>query len=636
MDMQTFFYGNCFDAYEYFGAHKSKGRGKRGYDFRVYAPRAVKVELCGDFSDWKPLPMERDSQGVHMAHVPSAKPGMTYKYLIHRDDGRQVYKCDPYGLQMELPPRTASVIPEDLKSYKYHDQKWMDERDTNFGKPLNIYELHFGSWRTKEDGSWYQYDELPELLIPYLKENGYTHIEILPLSEHPLYASWGYLTSCYFSVTARYGTPKQFMKFVDECHQNGIGVIMDFVPVHFITDDFSLQTFDGYPLYEYESRDIAYSEWGSCNFNMFKDEVRSFLKSAANIWFDYYHVDGLRMDAISNLIYWQGNEGRGTNGGALYTIRGINYGLKNMYKGIMLIAEDSSSFPKVTAPVEYEGLGFDYKWDMGWMNDTMKFFKLAPWERKNNYNIITFSMWYFYNEKYILSLSHDEVVHGKATILQKMWGNYEEKFKQARTLYTYMMTHPGKKLNFMGNEIGQFREWDEKREQDWFMRDYPKHDMFYHFIQDLNQMYLTNPALYETDYDDRCFKWLEIETVEECVYVYERDTVDKRNRIITAMNMQNVHHKEIKVGVDEPLILKELMNTDDVKYDGPGNVNGTIETKKEEYKGHPYSFTIQLGHYASCVFEAIPKEESEEEKTETEKSGETTKESAVSCSQKTL
>ncbi|MDE6101642.1 MAG: glycogen-branching enzyme, partial [Ruminococcus sp.] len=380
--------------------------------------------------------------------------------------------------------------------------------------PMNIYEVHLGSWRKKPENKrkkddkdgWYNYSEIADMLIEYVLEYGYNFIELMPISEHPSDESWGYQITGFFAPTSRYGTPTQLMELVDKCHKKGIGVIVDFVPVHFAVDHYALTEYDGTHLYEFPDLEAGYNEWGSRNFIHSKGEVRTFIQSAANYWLDVYHFDGLRMDAIRNMIYWQGNEHRGENRSAIEFLKNMNYGLKTRHPSAIISAEDSSSYPRVTAPVSDGGLGFDYKWCLGWMHDSLEYMQTAPIYRSGNYHKMTFAMLYFYNERFILPLSHDEVVHGKATITQKMSGDYEDKFPQARTFYMFMMTHPGKKLNFMGNEIGQLREWDEKREQDWEMLKYPMHDSFREYIKALNKIYLKYNALHYY-YDPTNFMW---------------------------------------------------------------------------------------------------------------------------------
>ena len=419
MKLQEFYEGQAFDAYEYFGAHEEKD----GVMFRTYAPGASKVTVFGEFNQWteeEMIPLEKS--GVYELKCEWAKVGMMYKYVIYTKEGWRVEHCDPYGFGMELRPNSASYIV-DLSEYRFHDEVWMKNRDKNYNRPLNIYEVHLGSWRTneKDENGWYRYHEIADKLIAHAKENGYTHLEFLPLSEHPADCSWGYQNTGYFSPTSRYGTARDLMELVDKCHQAGIGVIMDFVPIHFATDYYGLAKYDGTELYEYVQSDVTDSEWGTRNFDYSRREVCCFLQSAANYWLKEYHFDGIRMDAISRAIYWQGEPDRGVNPCALTFMKNMNAGLQKLHPTAMLIAEDSTTFLKVTAPVEYDGLGFDYKWDLGWMNDTLNYFKTPPKERPEHYYKLKFSMDYFYNELYLLALSHDEVVHGKATIIQKMW-----------------------------------------------------------------------------------------------------------------------------------------------------------------------------------------------------------------------
>ncbi len=620
--MERFLSGNAFDAYDYFGVHEASKNGVNGYIFRVYAPRAARVCLMGDFSEWKPVDMRRDEHGVYSCFCGNAVEGQMYKYVITAADGTVTEKSDPYAFRMELPPATASVIYSPDR-FRYTDSDWVKKRSDLYNEPLNIYEVHLGSWVTKKEvgdeaTERFSYSELIPRLIPYLKVNGYTHVEIMPLAEHPFSGSWGYQCSGFFSATARYGNPDGLMRFVDICHRSGIGVIFDFVPVHFAADSSFMHLFDGSPLYEYDSIDMMYNEWGSCNFCHSKPIVSSFLLSAADFWVKKYHADGLRMDAISNMIYWQGNSARGVNKDAVDFLRRLNSGLHSRYGNVLLMAEDSTNYLKVTAPVEYDGLGFDYKWDMGWMNDTLDFFKLHPADRKYHYHKITFSMAYFYNELYLLALSHDEVVHGKATVLQKMWGDYEVKFPQCRTLYMYMYTHPGKKLNFMGNELGQLREWDENRQQDWLLLKYPLHDSFHRFVRELSMLYKNSPSLHDGEYNSNCFKWLEADAAEECVYAYQRSGGGQV--FIIVMNVSDRAYENFRIGCYEKYYLKELINSDDYIYSGGGMVNeGIIEAEECGYKGKPYSFRLKLAPFGSVMFEtSLEAPEKSEKQSETE------------------
>lgn len=602
MNIQDFYIGKSFNAYEFFGAHKIGNK----ILFRVYAPNAAKVSLVGEFNDWQEEEMEQQYQsGIYSITSENARVGMMYKYCIHTRDGQVVYHCDPYGFAMELRPNSASYIV-DLEEYKFSDDEWMNKRDKCYNKPLNIYEIHMGSWMKKNDetynNGWYRYNEIADRLINYVKENGFTHIEIMPLCEHPVDCSWGYQNTGFFSPTSRYGTNKELKELIDKCHKANVGVILDFVPIHFAVDDYGLAKFDGTELYEYPHKDVGASEWGTCNFIHSRGEVCSFLQSAANYWLKEYHFDGLRMDAISRAIYWQGNPARGVNSCAINFIRNMNVGLHKLHPTAMIIAEDSTAYPKVTAPVEYNGLGFDYKWDLGWMNDTLEYFKISPKERPNHYYKLTFSMEYFYNELFLLPFSHDEVVHGKATIIQKMWGDYEDKFKQCRALYMYMYTHPGKKLNFMGNEIAQFREWDEKREQDWQLIKISLHDAFNKYIKRLNEVYDNYEALYKNEYDSSYFKWLEVNAPEKSVYIYERGRSD--HRIIVALNFSDNEYAPFTFKVEEELRLREIVNSDSDIYGGSTwGIRSDVTTTKED--NYLYNLSINLKPFSGIIYEVV-------------------------------
>ena len=515
MDFYGFYTGRIFDAHEYLGAHPGPG----GTTFRVFAPSARAVELLA--LD-RVLPMQKIYDGnFYELTLPEAGPGTVYAYRVHPRQGDPVDHCDPCGFGMELRPDHRSVV-RDLDEYTFGDDAWRRRPLRPGAGPLNIYEIHLGSWRRREDGGFYTYEELAEPLADYLTESGYNAVEFLPLAEHPCDESWGYQTTGFFAPTSRYGTAAGLMALVDTLHRRGIAVLLDFVPAHFAVDAYGLARFDGTCLYEYPSQDVGVSEWGSCNFMHSRGEVRSFLQSAAHYWLDRYHFDGLRFDAISRILYWQGDERRGVNGNGVEFLRTMNQGLQARHPGCILAAEDSTNFEGVTRPAEQGGLGFTYKWDLGWMHDTLSFLQTDPAARPDAYHKLTFSMLYYYKERYLLPLSHDEVVHGKATVLQKMNGGYEGKFPQGRALYLYMMVHPGAKLNFMGSEFGQLREWDEGREQDWMLRRYPLHDGFYHFMRDLNRLYLQSPALWAKDDDPDGFAWLDCHREAQCLYLLER------------------------------------------------------------------------------------------------------------------
>ena len=575
MDFHGFYTGKIFDAYQYLGAHITDS----GVVFRTFAPGAQKVSLIGECSQWREYEMNRVYDGSFWeCYVDGASAGSMYKYRIYEKSGSCVDHCDPYGFGMELRPNSASIV-RDMNSYQFHDSAWMLSRSDCKNRPLNIYELHFGSFRKPSErvDDWYTYEEMADILIPYLKQNGYNYLEIMPLNEHPCDESWGYQSTGFFSPTSRYGTADQLKAFVDACHQNSIGVIMDFVPVHFAVDGYALAQFDGTALYEYPHAAVGVSEWGSLNFMHSRGEVRSFLQSAANYWLAEFHVDGLRMDAISRMIYWQGDPGRGVNLDAVKFLQYMNRGLKALHPTAILIAEDSTSYPDVTKSVSENGLGFDYKWDMGWMNDTLDYCRTAPAYRGMNYHKLTFSMMYYYHDQFLLPLSHDEVVHGKATILQKMNGHYEKKFPQARILYMYMYAHPGKKLNFMGNEIGQLREWDEKRQQDWNLLDFPVHREFHRFMMDLNHIYLQHLALSEKDYDPDGFRWLDCHQEERCIYAFER--IGSSERIIAVFNFSNCE-QIYQLKVRNSQTVQVLLSSNWVIYGGDETSCGANLTPK--------------------------------------------------------
>lgn len=600
MDMNPIFAdflnGSSFNAYEYLGAHATVRGGQQGVVFRVYAPNAFAIELIGDFNDWQPVQMTPSETGLFELFWAGACNGQRYKYRVHalgQDSFRD--RCDPFGRSAELRPDTASIIADGGK-YRFSDSGWRQAQSNHYDQPMNIYELHAGSWRRHDDGTWYNYRELADAIVTYCHQHFFTHVELLPLAEHPFDGSWGYQESGYFSVTARYGTPEDFCYFVDTCHRHNIGVIMDFVPVHFIPDEYALARFDGSTLYEYaDDTGLRMSEWGSCNFDFSKPIVRSFLQSAADFWLSVCHCDGLRFDAIRNAIYWQGDEARGINPDGLSFLRGCNAGLKARHPQALLIAEDSTNLIKVTAPVPYDGLGFDYKWDLGWMNDTLSYFALPPSDRPGAHHRLTFSMSYFYDNLFLLPLSHDEVVHGKKTILDKMWGDYDQKFAQCRTLYTYFYTHPGKKLNFMGNELGQFREWDEARALDWNLLEYPKHSGFLRYLTGLAGLYFSAPALHQEEYDMRAFQWIEADDSAHSVYAYLRQAGG--DQLLVVLNLSDQAYPAYSLNMPQSCMLRELINSDCSNYGGGGMTNDWAIYSE----GPHHTVTLSLAAFGSCV-----------------------------------
>lgn len=609
MDIHQFFLGNAFDAHTYFGAHVTKN----GVVFRTLAPNAREVSLIWEGGDWEPIPMRRiHDGGIYELTIPNAMPGQMYKYRItpQNPQGETIDHCDPYGFGMELRPNNASII-RDLENFTFHDKEWMKNRGDHKHKPVNIYEVHLGSWHTNPDdpNGWYTYEEIAPKLVDYVKKHGYNYIEFMPLSEHPADCSWGYQNTGFFSPTSRYGTAHQLMQLVETCHQAGIGVIMDFVPVHFAVDGYALNHYDGTTLYEYPEKDTNYSEWGSCNFIHARGEVCSFLQSCANYWLSVFHFDGIRMDAVSRLIYWGGEEFRGTNPASITFLQRMNQGLHRLNPTAMLIAEDSTNYSGVTRPVEQGGLGFDYKWDMGWMNDTLDYFRQYPWERKNEYHKLTFSMMYFPNESYLLPLSHDENVHGKATVMQKMFGDYDGKFPQARLLYLYMYAHPGKKLLFMGSELGQLREWTEAQQQDWELLQYPIHDAFHHFITELNHLYLTEPALYAEDYEENGFRWVDCHQEEHCIYAMERRAGD--SRLLVLLHMSDEGTQPYTFTLSDCESLQPLLHTDWERF------HGTVPEDRSMILGDRTrtgtQFTVELPSFSGMILRIIPKVKKEKE-----------------------
>lgn len=528
MDFYHFYTGKEFEAYQFLGAHPAEG----GFVFRTFAPSAVRISVIGEFNHWQETPMQKIYDGNFWeCAIANAEPGQMYKYRIYRKDGSFIDHADPYAFCSELRPQSASILSAQ-GGYSFRDASWLSKQKGQTPSAINIYEIHFGSWKKKEAGEgengWYNYREMAPLLIPYLKEQNYNYVELMPLNEYPCDESWGYQATGFFAPTSRYGAPEDLKFFINQCHQNGIGVLLDFVTVHFAVNDYALWNYDGTALYEYPHTDVGYNEWGSCNFMHSRGEVCSFLQSSAYYWLKEFHFDGLRLDAVGNLVYWQGDSRRGENIPSIRFLQTMNAGLKERLPDVLLIAEDSTARPGVTAPVSSGGLGFDYKWDLGWMNDTLDYFRKSPAQRSEAYHTLTFSMHYFYNERYLLPLSHDEVVHGKATIIQKMYGEYEDKFRQARALYLYMYAHPGLKLNFMGNEFAQFREWDERREQDWDILRFPLHDAFHRFQKELSGLYLKHPALSELDYSREGFQWVENNRPGQCLYAFERKSPSER------------------------------------------------------------------------------------------------------------
>ena len=586
LDIQEFYKGLSFSSYKWFGAHQTQD----GTVFRVYAPNAVNVGIIGDFNDWQTTPMNRVLDGNFFeVKVDNAKAGDRYKYRVFEQSGKSLDRCDPYAFHTENNCQHASVIV--YNNFTFNDDDWMKSRTDGKTGAVNIYEMHLGSWKDSK----HTYKTIAKPLVKYLKRSGFNYVEFMPLCEYPADESWGYQAFGFFSPTSRYGTPDELKYLIDTLHRENIGVILDFSPVHFSVDDFGLCKFDGTALYEFPSDDIAYNEWGSKNFNHSRGEVRSFLQSAVMYWLKEFHFDGIRMDAIRNMIYWQGDQNRGVNAGAVEFLKCLNYHIKREMPEAMLIAEDSTDYQGVTKPVTDGGLGFDYKWDMGYMHDTLSYFKKGSADRLSSYHQLTFSMMYYYSEHFLLPFSHDEVVHGKATILQKMNGQYEQKFPQARAMYLYMFTHPGKKLNFMGSEFGQLREWDQSRPQDFDILKYPNHDSFYRFFSDLGHIYLSNPALYQRDYALSGFEWVDCNP-NNCVYSFLRKSDNQT--LLAVFNLADTCCENYELNIKASK-LKLLI---DSNFDIYG---GEIHKEQSEIKCCDGKFTLDLDSFSGKLFEVI-------------------------------
>ncbi len=603
--IDDFFKGHCIEAYKFFGAHFVRN----GVEFVVYAPHAMNVQVKGSFNDWdgnRHWLKKIDDRGVWKIFIANVKQYALYKYSIQTADGNWIEKSDPFGYFSELRPKTSSIT-YNLKKYKWNDKKWMKIRDKNFDKPMSIYECHLGSWRRNYQGEWLTLDQWINDLIPYVKDNGFTHIELMPINEHPFDGSWGYQATGYYAVTSRYGTPDELKYFIDVCHQNNIGVILDVVPAHFVKDSHGLSYFDGQPVFEYPNEHDANNNWGTLNFNLWDECVRSFLMSSFAFWCDMFHIDGLRFDAIAHLLHWDGNKNRGENEGALDFLRRSNYYLSSKFPNVMLIAEDSSDFSGVTKPTFEYGLGFDYKWDLGWMNDTLRYYKLDPIHRSFHHQLITFSMLYYYSDRFLLPFSHDEVVHMKGSIINKLWGNYDQKFSQLRNLMGYMFAHPGKKLNFMGNEIGSFNEWSESRAVDFELLEYPIHSAYLRYFRDLNLIYKYYSCLYCYDYDSRGFYWIDPNNNSQSIFSFVRE--DEDFVIVCILNMTPISYEDYKIGVPYAGEYIELINSEKDIYNGCNMCNfEPLFTHEGNMHNFNQYLNIRIAPFA-CIYFLLEKPE---------------------------
>lgn len=611
--------GTYLRAWEKMGAHPMVVAGQSGTYFAVWAPNADYVSVVGDFNNWDngahPL-RSLGASGVWAGFIPGVHQGALYKFFISSRYGYKVLKSDPFAFYFEKRPGTASIV-WDISGYNWNDREWMSNRSlkNNFNSPLLIYEVHLGSWRRvpEEGNRWLSYRELAPILAEYVKEMGFTHVEFLPVSEHPFDGSWGYQTIGYFAPTSRFGTPQDFMYLVDTLHQNNIGVIIDWVPAHFPKDEHGLGFFDGTHLYEHaDPRQGEHRDWGTFIFNYGRNEVRGFLLSNAHYWLELYHIDGLRVDAVASMLYldysrpegeWIPNRyGGRENLEAIDFLKKFNETVYAHHQGAITIAEESTAWPLVSRPTYVGGLGFGFKWNMGWMHDTLSYFSKDPIYRKYHHSNLTFGLLYAFHENFILPLSHDEVVHMKGSMIGKMPGDEWQRFANLRLLYGYMYAHPGKKLLFMGNEFGQWREWDHDSSLDWHLLSYPYHRGLWNWVKDLNRLVLSEPALYRYDSEPRGFQWIDCNDSEQSTLSLMRMADKEEDTIVCVLNFTPVPRHRYKVGVPILGFWKELLNSDSKFYGGSGMGNlGGVEAKEEPWHGRPFHIEITLPPLA-CVF----------------------------------
>lgn len=627
--------GNNFEAYRFFGAHMERQGDREGVVFRTWAPHAKAVCIVGDFNSWVPgsHPMQQlEDSGIWEAFVPGIQEYDVYKYCITTQSDELLFKADPYAFHAETRPSNGSKV-YNLEGYQWQDGEWeaKQKKADPINAPMNIYELHAGSWKVKENGDPYNYSELADQLIPYLQYMGYTHVELLPVTEHPFDGSWGYQVTGYFAPTSRYGTPKDFMNFVDKCHQAGIAVIMDWVPAHFPKDAFGLYMYDGAPCYEDPNpRRGEHKEWGTMVFNYGMPEVESFLVSSALFWIEQYHIDGLRVDAVASMLYldynrrdgeWEANiHGGKENLEAIAFLRKLNSTVLGRHPHKLMIAEESTAWPMVSKPAEDGGLGFNFKWNMGWMNDMLSYMSTDPLFRAGNHNKVTFSFFYAFSENFVLPISHDEVVHGKGSLINKMPGEYQDKFANLRTFYGYMMAHPGKKLLFMGQEFAQFSEWNEAKGLDWMLLEYDSHRQMEAYVRDLNHFYIEHPELWEVDYSWEGFQWIVPDDNQQSVIAFLRRDA-KGKMIMVVCNFNPIQRVDYQMGVPNPGTYKELLNSDDVKYGGGGVHNPAKRTRKKPMHGFDQSIQLTLPPL-STVYLAVPEAKAQPKKTADKKTAE--------------
>ncbi len=608
--------GTNFSAQQFFGAHLMERDGQSGVVFRVWAPHAQAVSVVGDFNDWIPgsHPMARiEDDSIWEVFIPGVKQYDVYKYCITTKDDQLLYKADPYAFHAETRPSNASKV-YDLSGYTWNDSTWVknQQKTDAVHSPMNIYEMHIGAWKMKAEDIPYNYSELADELAPYMQRMGYTHVELLPITEYPFDGSWGYQVTGYFAPTSRYGTPHDFMNFVDKMHQAGIGVILDWVPAHFPKDGHGLYRFDGEPCYEDPNpKRGEHKGWGTMVFDYGRPEVQSFLISSAMFWLEQYHIDGLRVDAVASMLYldydrkdgeWEANcYGENKNLEAISFLQKLNGTILGKYGHKYMIAEESTAWPMVTKPAEDGGLGFNFKWNMGWMNDMLSYMSTNPLFRKGNHNKVTFSFFYAFSENFVLPISHDEVVHGKCSMINKMPGEYEEKFAELRSFYGYMMAHPGKKLLFMGQEFAQFIEFNEAKPLDWMLLQYDKHNQMQQCVADLNHLYQQTPALWQVDDSWEGFQWVVADDADQSVIAFlRRDAAGKQ--VLVICNFNPVKREGYQLGVPASGSYKEIFNSDDAAYGGAGVHNATKRSKKEAMHGFDYSIKVDLPASSTLYF----------------------------------
>ena len=613
--IKNFLCGKATNASEYMGSHTV---GEETY-FRVWAPNAKSVSVVGDFNDWQSgiNSCFYVDGGIWECIMPKLQTYTAYKYAIETPSGEIVLKADPYAFHCETPPGNASKI-YDLEGYKWGDSAFIKKRKPLYNAPINIYEVHLGSWRRNDDGSLIDYVTLADQLSAYVKDMGYTHIELLPVSEHPFDGSWGYQVSGYYAPSSRYGTPHDFMRFVDIMHQNGIGVIFDWVPAHFPKDSFGLWRFDGTPCYEYaDERKGEHKEWGTAVFDYGRPEVQSFLISNAVYWAKEFHIDGIRVDAVAAMLYldynrnhgeWIANKyGGNENLEAVEFLRNVNSAMFRVNPSVLMIAEESTAWPMVTKPDYDGGLGFNFKWNMGWMNDMLRYMSLDPLFRKHNHDSLTFSFFYAFSENYVLPLSHDEVVHGKCSLISKMPGEYNDKFASLRAFYAYMMAHPGKKLLFMGQEFAQFIEWNYQTQLDWMLLEYDMHKKMQNFVRTLNLFYKSNKAFFEEDTSWEGFKWISNDDNEQSVISFYRSN-KKTKKTIVVCNFVPVERQEYRIGVEQAGDYEIVLNTDDEQFGGFGTpIKKLISSEKVSMHGFKNSINLTLPPLSVLYLERKPK-----------------------------